>query len=71
MSDFAPLLAQILSFVIFALVWLTRLRVNLRPQVDSFKIKFRPYQDHVCQVHIFQNHVCQDHVFQDHVYQDL
>ena len=31
----------------------TRLRVNLRPRVDCFKIKFRPCQDHVCQVHVW------------------
>ena len=49
---------------------LTRLRVNLRPRVDCFKIKFRPCQDHVFQVHVCLDHVCQDHVFQDHVFQD-
>ena len=49
---------------------LTRLRVNLRPRVDVFKIKLRPFQDHVCQDQVCQDHVCQDHGFQDHVSQD-
>ena len=40
----------------------TRLRVNLRPRVDMFKIKSRPSQNHVC-----QDQVCQDHGFQNHV----
>ena len=48
----------------------TRLRVNLRPRVDLFKIKLRPSQDHDCQDQVCQDHVCQDHGFQDHVSQD-
>ena len=47
----------------------TRLRVNLRPRVDIFKMKLRPCQDHVCQDHVCQDHVCQDHVCLDHVCQ--
>ena len=42
---------------------------NLRLRVDCFKIKLRPCQDHVCQVHVCLDHVCQDHVCQDHIYQ--
>ena len=55
--------------------WRTRLRINPRLRVGSFKTKLRPYQEqafqkYACQDQVFQDQVFQDQVFQDQVCQD-
>ena len=59
---------------------ITRLKVNLRPRVDIFKMKLRPCQDHVCQHYVglfFKTMSCLSrpcHFFQDffsRFFQDL